>query len=75
MSNVKEIVSLIRDLDLVPRNYEASVFFDIVELEDLSRNRIMCDLRALSYRNSRKRKPNPYVLAPDNNQLSLPFES
>lgn len=56
-----EIVALIHDLDLVPRNFEARDFYQILENEQMRRNRIECDLRALS---NRYHKRNKDVLAP-----------
>lgn len=72
-----EIFALIRDLDLVPRNYYASDFFQILENEQVRANRIKCDLRALSERNHRRKIQylDPFnVSASDCNYLSFPSE-
>lgn len=57
----REIIALIRDLDLQPRNYFASMYYDAVELEDFMRNRNECDMRDLHNRNYKRKKD---VLAP-----------
>lgn len=58
---VYECVALIRDLDLQPRNYWAADLYQILENEDMLRNRIQCDLRMLSKRNHSRN----YVYIPD----------
>lgn len=58
---VYECVALIRDLDLQPRNYWASDLYQILENEEMLRNRIQCDMRELSKRNHSRK----YVSASD----------
>lgn len=60
-AQVKEMIALVRDLELVPRNAYARDFYQILENEENRRNRIECDLRDLHNRNF-KRKTD--VLAP-----------
>lgn len=72
MSSVTwEIIELIRDLELVPCNYWASDFYQILENEEVRRNRIECDLRALSNRNHKR---NTDVLAPYGYHVSASLE-
>lgn len=71
-SEILECVALIRDLDLQPRNYWASDLFQILENEEMLRNRIQCDLRELSKRNHSRK----YVSASDCDYLhgTIEFE-
>lgn len=55
------MISLVRDLGLVPRNAEARDFYQILENEEIRRNRMECDLRVLHNRNYKR---NIDVLAP-----------
>ena len=64
MQNLSEIVALISDLDLRPLNYWASDFYQILENEDIRRNRIKCDLREM-YKRNHKLKYSQYVYPSD----------
>lgn len=57
----KEMIALVCELGLVPCNAEARDFYQILENEEIRRNRIECDLRALHNRNYNR---NTDVLAP-----------
>lgn len=69
----EEVKALILDLDLVPRNYWASDFYQILENEEVARNRTLCDLRLLSKRNHSRKFD---VFAPNghNVQATIEFE-
>lgn len=68
-----EILGLIIDLELVPRNAEARDCYQLLENELERRNRIECDLRQMYKRNHSRKKD---VLAPFGYHLSgtLEFE-
>lgn len=72
LTEINECVALILDLDLQPRNYWAADLFQILENEEMWRNRIECDLRELSKRNHSRK----YVSASDCDYLqgTLEFE-
>lgn len=67
---INECVALILDLGLVPRNYWASDLYQILENEEMRRNRIECDLRLLSKRNHSRK----YVSASDCDYLQGTLE-
>lgn len=69
----REIALLIIDLDLVPRNYWAADFYQILENEEIVRNRIECDLRLLSKRNH-SRSYDVFASSNHNVQASIEFE-
>lgn len=70
-TKVKEMMALVRDFGLVPRNVEARDFYQILENEEIRRNRIECDLRALHNRNYKR---NTDVLAPFGHNVSGTLE-
>lgn len=70
LTEINESVALIRDLDLVPRNYWAADLYQILENEDMLRNRIECDLREFSKRNHSRK----YVSASDCDYLQGTLE-
>lgn len=72
-SSDEQIIALIIDLELVPRNAEARDFYQLLENELEWRNRIECDLRQMYNRNHSRKKD---VLAPFGYYLSgtLEFE-
>lgn len=70
----QEIVNLIHDLGLVPKNYQASEFYSIVELENLRRENLSRDLRTLSLRNRKRKKEYTDVFETPDYCAEIPFE-
>lgn len=70
----QEIVNLILDLGLVPKNYQASEFYSIVELENLRRENLSRDMRALSLRNRKRKKEFTDVFESSDYCAEIPFE-
>lgn len=67
----EEMISLVHDLCLVPRNHEAQDFYQIIECREIKKERDFLDAVAFSKRNRNRKYGLTNVLTPDYHYLGL----